>query len=526
MRTRLLTSSTANHQFFYLEMSRPLARLRGDEIMKRFSLRQLYSQTWLRHAATGLTAATLLTTTSSCSSVNRMARSVFHRDETALADASNKEAAKAIAPEHKSAEKDKEAALAQKETAKPDSKAAALAGKAAKPAEKDPFGIGEDPFATLGGTGIQQTALDVAAPQTAQADIPFGEKPRATPIHHEAEPRLAADPAWSNCPPGGPAVAATCPTGECPPRPFPGAEYVGDEYVCDGGDKGIPVHYEGKNRAGLGLEDTVAEYIDSDGKRRVKPSTEACVYAPRFGAVRSATTPVEDLSIEKALGHQDEWSLAALDAKAVLDEKVQTDEVQDLRIRSRVSGLEGRTVDDKLNQTVAAARHIKTLNAFENIQFFREGLFDRIDIALLEASVDSAVEWSGGRSALIIAHDQSGQIVQGRSMAQDMTGVEDRRTPGDLRIVKVADRKSGHPGDIVTFTIRFDNVGDKELTRVRVVDNLSPRLEYIENSVDSNLDGQIHTDDNGAGGKLLTFEFDQPLKGKTGGFVSFQCRLR
>jgi uncharacterized repeat protein (TIGR01451 family) len=126
----------------------------------------------------------------------------------------------------------------------------------------------------------------------------------------------------------------------------------------------------------------------------------------------------------------------------------------------------------------------------------------------------------------MIAQDQSGQVIQSRAAVEEYVGVEDRRTPGELKLLKVADKSSAHPGDLVTFTIRFDNVGGRDLLKVRIVDNLSPRLQFVDGSISSNFDGALNVTDNGAGGKLLTFEFDQPLKGKTGGFISFQCKVR
>ncbi|MGL5095724.1 MAG: hypothetical protein ACRDD1_09060, partial [Planctomycetia bacterium] len=59
------------------------------------------------------------------------------------------------------------------------------------------------------------------------------------------------------------------------------------EYVCDGGDKGKKVD---RNRDGVLINldggDTIGEYTDVLGKRRFKPSSEVCIYAPRYAEVR------------------------------------------------------------------------------------------------------------------------------------------------------------------------------------------------------------------------------------------------
>ena len=79
---------------------------------------------------------------------------------------------------------------------------------------------------------------------------------------------------------------------------------------------------------------------------------------------------------------------------------------------------------------------------------------------------------------------------------------------------------------MLTFTIRYDNVGDHELRQVRIVDNLTPRLEYLPDSASSDRDGVIHVEDNNEGSVVLTFELDEPLPGRTGGILTFKARVR
>jgi uncharacterized repeat protein (TIGR01451 family) len=107
-----------------------------------------------------------------------------------------------------------------------------------------------------------------------------------------------------------------------------------------------------------------------------------------------------------------------------------------------------------------------------------------------------------------------------------LTGVDIRRSIGKLRIVKMADKKQAERGDVVTFTIRYDNVGERSLTDVTITDNLTPRLEYVEDSGTSDRDGRLDTVDNGEGSKILKWTFDKPLEGRTGGVVTFQAKVK
>ncbi|WP_437228060.1 hypothetical protein SH661x_000699 [Planctomicrobium sp. SH661] len=485
--------------------------------------RILWNARWPRMAALGLVICT-----SSCSSASKYVQDTFRKgDQPPVASTEEKtEEAPEVKHAYAAAKKDQKKveplAHAEKKGEKPETDA--------KPetSSEEVLGLiakGDDPFAK---STIQQASNEEVDPFAKSA-------PKSTePFQFPDEPRAPLNPqvasASNACPPIP--VNLSPPGGNCPPtapcaaRPFPGSEPSKDEFVCDGGDKGTPVHYEGRDRAGLDVEDTIAEYKDDTGAFHMKPSTQACVYAPRFGSVSSATLPETGRQVAKAAGHQDQASAGGLETKMVVDEKTQTDEALGVAMRARASGINDNKIEGQIHQTQAAENHVKLLNAYEDFRFLREGQFELANHAVIAQGVTAAQEWADGRRPIIVAKDEGGQLVQGRFTAQDYTGVEDKRTPGDLKLVKVADRGSAHPGDIVTFTIRFDNVGERDLTSVRIVDNLSPRLAYVEDSISSNLNGKVDVDDNGLGGKLLTFEFDEPLKGKTGGFVSFQCRVR
>ncbi len=309
-------------------------------------------------------------------------------------------------------------------------------------------------------------------------------------------------------------------------RPFTGPEIIGDEYLHDGGDRGTKVHYSDGTRYGLDIEDTVVEWTDEMGIARVKPSTRASIYAPRFGAVRSASLPHTDIKIAKAAGHQDQRKLGGIDTQLIIDENVHNDEAIAMRMRSRSSGVESKSTENVVHQNQSAGKHVKLLNVYEDFRFFREGQFDKANNAVIGQAVEAAFDWNGDLGVIIYANDISGQVVQGRFTAQDYTGIENRSKPGDLTITKVVDKPAAKPGDELTFTIRFDNIGDRPLRNVRVVDNLSPRLEYIDGSVDASLDGKLDTESNGQGSQVLSFTFDNELKGHTGGWVSFKCRVR
>ena len=94
-----------------------------------------------------------------------------------------------------------------------------------------------------------------------------------------------------------------------------------DEYLIDGGDRALPIHYDRFNRQGLDTEDTVAEYVDHLGRRHVKPTNRVAIYAPRFGAVRSVTTPTEGTTtalVASTEDHVGRWKSWRLSGRGVL----------------------------------------------------------------------------------------------------------------------------------------------------------------------------------------------------------------
>ena len=325
------------------------------------------------------------------------------------------------------------------------------------------------------------------------------------------------------------------PNAVCPHTPLPiqfpytppqQPEIVGDEYICDGGDRDTKVYHHENERHGLHTEDTIGEWIDEAGEVQVRASSRVCVYAPRFGSVRSASAPQIDIDVDGPAGNHDKVVAVGVDTHLAIDEKVHTDEALAMLMRSRASGINHNVTDSSVHQNQAVHRNVKLLNAFQEIQFLKEGRFDSVNGAVIRDAIAAANDWTGDLGVVIYGNNQGGQEVQARIFAQDYTVAEDHSKAGDLAIVKAVDKTTAKSGDELTFTIRFDNIGDRPLTGIRIVDNLSPRLIFIEGSVDSDLDGKVNIEENGKGSQLLSFTFDAPLKGHTGGWVSFKCRVR
>jgi uncharacterized repeat protein (TIGR01451 family) len=95
-----------------------------------------------------------------------------------------------------------------------------------------------------------------------------------------------------------------------------------------------------------------------------------------------------------------------------------------------------------------------------------------------------------------------------------------------LRICKIADKSEAQVGEVITFTLRFDNVGDQPIGNVTVIDHLMPRLAYIEGSAESSLPGEFMTELQPGETTVLRWEITDPLKVNEGGIIRFQARVR
>jgi uncharacterized repeat protein (TIGR01451 family) len=93
-------------------------------------------------------------------------------------------------------------------------------------------------------------------------------------------------------------------------------------------------------------------------------------------------------------------------------------------------------------------------------------------------------------------------------------------------VIKVASTNVALPGEIVDFTIRFDNIGDQKIGNVTLIDNLTTRLEYVEGTAQASRKAEFFTEVNEQDSLVLRWEFAEPLGPGEGGLVRFHCRVR
>ena len=324
----------------------------------------------------------------------------------------------------------------------------------------------------------------------------------------------------------------------CNPYTFPQMETVAagplpdlypDEYVFDGGDRGLPVHYGAGERQGFETEDTIAEFSDHTGQHRVKPSNRVAVYSPRFGSVRTVDGIETDIKIDGAVGAKDAIGAGNLKLGQNVAEHRHGTGIVGMESSKRADGVETSLPASAAAGAFRPNQSRKIDQGMEGRKYTNVNALDLTDSAILGQQMQNAVAWTRNQFPQMTANTLGSNEIMATFKVQQTIGVEDnRRTRGDIRIIKLADRDVAQSGDVVTFTIQFENPGDFDVYDVNIVDNLTPRLEYVADSgsIDDNNPGALSLTPNGEGSHILTFTLDGPLKAHSTGVITFETRVR
>jgi len=309
------------------------------------------------------------------------------------------------------------------------------------------------------------------------------------------------------------------PPGIVPPWPA-------DEYLRDGGNVGPPVAV-GKNGELLGLqmEDTVARYNTLDGRTLVEPSNKVDLYSPRFNAVRQVVDAEVDQQRHRASG-------IALPVKPVMprtSEPVALN-AQNLRavrdIGTNPAGqLRARVTHATLDSELLPRAFDNGFRPFENVSVIRSGIYLGSDAPVLARGSQAAIAWGSAEGVHVILDERTAAALVAKQKLQETYAIDSAPNPR-LRIVKAASTPVAEPGDEVSFTIRFDNVGNQPIGSVQIIDSLTTRLEYVPDSAQCSLKARFSTQPNEGESLVVRCVLSDPLPVGKGGVFRFRCIVR
>jgi uncharacterized repeat protein (TIGR01451 family) len=336
--------------------------------------------------------------------------------------------------------------------------------------------------------------------------------------------RGAELPANFQAPPCGP---GGCPCGGC------GAGGAGghirgpnDEYLCDGGDDGPPAAVVKTGEvAGVQPEDAVAHYDTVDGRTIITPSNKVCIYAPRFAAVRQVVDP-------RALADADAAEGAIRDLASLNVGKDQRSNTTLAGLKPNIdraqeppSLLRGRNQAGELDRDRRVAATIGSLAPYCNVQTVRTGEVVGRDIAQLARSSLAALAWTSNQAAQVVLDSRKAHAEVGVKTPGTIYLLVEPNHP-KLRLIKLASASEARSGEEVEFTLRFDNIGDRVIGNVVIIDSLTTRLEYVDQSQKASVAAEFSSQANGGDSLSLRWEIQEPLQVGEGGVIQFRTRVR
>ncbi len=333
-------------------------------------------------------------------------------------------------------------------------------------------------------------------------------------------------------PPGMPPAAVDMPRPEdvpagpwAPPgmaRPWPQ-----DEYLADGGDSGEPA---GANRQGevlgLDLEDTVAQYDTLDGRTLVEPTNRVHIYSPRFLSVRQVVSLCANEQLDRTSGLvQPERAAQGDEVQRVAASKQHFQAIGQVGQKS-VTIFRNRQGQIESSQALGPQGFQDAFLPFENFRVIRLGRYDEAEMPFLARSARAAITWTDNAAVQVILDGKTAVALVQNERVEVLFTVKEPPAQPKLRVIKVASTPFAEPGETVDFTIRFDNVGNQPIGNVTLLDNLSARLEYVEQSAQSSVKAHFSTQPNQGQSLVLHWDLVEPLKPGEGGIVRFSCRVR
>jgi uncharacterized repeat protein (TIGR01451 family) len=314
-----------------------------------------------------------------------------------------------------------------------------------------------------------------------------------------------------------------------PPPPSP-PQLPHDEYLCDGGDQGIPATVGSDGRLG-GVEprDAVVRFDIGLGERvqsRILPTNVVCVYAPRFAEVRVSTGTNETIEIQGPRTGVALESSKLTGSRTESKRLVQNQSAELARQRSRASGLKGRLqIDEESNN--------RRTSGFENIAQVSsnrqeqgpELARNRQKAGLMREKIRLIGIKTAASPVVTGIVEGAGETVRVWA-PHNVTGVETPPNRPGLAVIKRVSAAEAEPGDTLKFVITYRNMGNTPIRSVAIVDSLLPRLEYVKGTARGPEGTTFSTAANRVGATELRWVLPGVIAPGASGHVSFEAIVR
>ncbi len=297
-------------------------------------------------------------------------------------------------------------------------------------------------------------------------------------------------------------------------------------YIYDGGDA-APLAQIGDDWSPIGLDpsETIAFYDTVSGRVCVRTTNRVAIFAPRFAAIRQVAGVIMTAASQNTQGILDPVTTGRIRDANQAGAVMQPVALHGQQQVGLIDALEESNYGAKMDQVVPLQRMSDARFAIEGFDITTTSRITDDEIIVLGRILQNANEWWSPESLEVYLNGQGAALLKKSKRAQEVFHYEINDSCA-LRVLKGASSSVALPGDILRFTLRFDNLGTKPIGNVVLVDNLTTRLQYVEGSQQSSVPVRFTAEPNSVGSQQLRWELEEPLQPYTGGVISFDCKVR
>jgi uncharacterized repeat protein (TIGR01451 family) len=313
-----------------------------------------------------------------------------------------------------------------------------------------------------------------------------------------------------------------------------------EECMRDGGDNGERAYFDGQGTLhGVDPSDTVSFYRDSTGMPHLAITNEVCLCVPRFVVARQlipllVAVGLNGAEARKRLDLVDRFDRSE---KGRLTRQVEEAETKRHRQKPQANiSEEGprRIVDMQMllrtQMNLGPADFLGTDKLIQLTELDKAKLKRQIELAIRLSSKQGAEGLDTLEGTKAVGRVVGLGTVVGKMETRTVTFLcpPEKPTAPDqpLHIIKWVNTESARIGDVVTFHIKYTNLGGRPITDIAVVDSLTHRLEYVPGSAKSDREAVFVMQDNDAGSLMLRWEIKNPLPPGQSGVVSFEAKVK
>ena len=302
-----------------------------------------------------------------------------------------------------------------------------------------------------------------------------------------------------------------------------------NEYLASGSDSGMPVHVDGWTVHNFGVGETVAHFDTLDGRVIVEPSNRIHIYAPRFGAIRKVEGLLHEGQVTALVAAKNQQTLGRNSNTTQTSFAEQEARTGQARMQDQLRGIEGqrRSADMGSSNTLIEYGNVQVVDSSSMMLLQRTFGLDGATRTQLDRGAMNAKAWQGNEGIKVQVNKLAPMAASSVDGAAVFFQVRDEQMrTSQLRLIKVASKQSAQPGEVVEFTLRFDNIGNQLIGNVTIIDDLTGRLELLPGTAVSSLAAGFAPQLNASGSLTMRFEVTDPLPPGGFGVIQFQCRVR